>query len=106
MRTRILAMLAALSFCGLGLQAASSGGMKFARLSLSDAERELNNVSEFSTPAAMWIWSDKYVYMPGQQLTVRWTIKPNGDLYPYTLVAYRINNQTGEKTYLPSASTT
>jgi hypothetical protein len=102
MRTRILATLAALSILSLGLQAA--GGMKFARLSVSDAERALNNVSEFTSPAAMWIWSDKYVYTPGQQVTVRWTIKPNGDLYPYTLVAYRINNQTGAKTYLPSGS--
>jgi hypothetical protein len=99
-------MLAALSFCGLGLQAASSGGMQFARVSLSDAERELNSVSEFSTPAAMWIWSDKYVYTPGEPVTVRWTMKPNGDLYPYTLVAYRINNQTGEKTFLPSGAST
>ncbi|MEX2300443.1 MAG: hypothetical protein WD733_05870 [Bryobacterales bacterium] len=104
MRTRILATLAALSILSLGLQAA--GGMKFARLSVSDAERALNNVSEFTSPAAMWIWSDKYVYTPGQQVTVRWTIKPNGDLYPYTLVAYRINNQTGVKTYLPSGSAT
>src|SRR3970040_2376861 len=104
MRTRILAMLAALSLCSLGLQAAGSGGMQFARVSLSDAERELNSVSEFSTPAAMWIWSDKYVYRRGEPVTVRWTMKPNGDLYPYTLVAYRINNQTGEKTFLPSGS--
>jgi hypothetical protein len=53
----------------------------------------------------MWIWSDKYVYQPGQPLTLRWTVKPNGDLIPYTIVAYRQNNQTGEKFYLPNGTT-
>ena len=32
------------------------------------------------TNAAMWIWSDKYVYQAGQSLTLKWTVKPNGDL--------------------------
>ncbi|MBS1876772.1 MAG: hypothetical protein JSU00_26395 [Acidobacteria bacterium] len=50
---------------------------------------------------AMWIWSDKYTYQPGQAVTLKWTIKTNGDLYPYTVFVYRQNNQTGKKTFLP-----
>ena len=53
---------------------------------------------------AMWIWSDKYVYRPGEQLTLKWTVKTNGDLYPYTTYTYRQNNQTGAKIYLPSGT--
>jgi hypothetical protein len=102
MRTRILATLAALSLSCLSLQAASSGGMRFNRMSVSDAERQISSVSEFTTPAALWVWSDKYVYQPGQPITIRWTLKPNGDLYPYTIVAFRINNQTGVKSFLPT----
>lgn len=54
-----------------------------------------------STNAAMWIWSDKNVYSPGDSLTLRGTLKPNGDTSNYTIVAYRQNNQTGKKTFLP-----
>lgn len=50
---------------------------------------------------SMWIWSDKYVYQAGQNLTLKWTVKTNGDLYPYTIFVYRQNNQTGKKTYFP-----
>jgi hypothetical protein len=50
---------------------------------------------------SMWIWSDKYIYQAGQSLTLKWTVKTNGDLYPYTVFVYRQNNQTGKKTYLP-----
>jgi hypothetical protein len=53
---------------------------------------------------SMWIWSDKYVYQPGQSLTLRWTVKTNNDLYPYTVFVYRQDNQTGVKTYYPSLS--
>src|SRR5215475_9009524 len=53
---------------------------------------------------SMWIWSDKYTYQAGQSLTLKWTIKSNGDLYPYTVFVYRQNNQTGKKTYLPGGS--
>ncbi len=51
---------------------------------------------------AMYIWSDKYVYQPGERLTMRWTIKANGDTSPYTIVAYRQNNQNGKKFYVPA----
>ena len=54
---------------------------------------------------SMFIWSDKYTYQAGQALTLRWTVNTNGDLYPYTVFAYRQNNQTGAKTYLPGGTT-
>ena len=53
------------------------------------------------TKLSMWIWSDKYTYQAGQSLTLKWTVKTNGDLYPYTVFVYRQNNQTGKKTYFP-----
>src|SRR5215475_13413150 len=53
---------------------------------------------------SMYIWSDKYVYRQGDNLTLRWTVKTNGDLYPYTVFVYRQNNQTGKKTYLPGGT--
>jgi hypothetical protein len=62
-------------------------------------------VGEYTSSAAMWVWTDKLVYQPGEQITVRWTVKPNNDFYPYTMVAYRQNNQTGVRTYLPSNTT-
>src|SRR6266481_4640831 len=53
---------------------------------------------------SMWIWSDKYVYQAGQSLTLKWTVKANGDLYPYTVFVYRQNNQTGKKSYFPGGT--
>jgi hypothetical protein len=55
---------------------------------------------------SMWIWSDKYVYKAGDALTLRWTVKTNNDLYPYTVFAYRQNNQNGKKLYYPGATET
>ncbi|MBL8232580.1 MAG: hypothetical protein JNL98_29045, partial [Bryobacterales bacterium] len=55
---------------------------------------------------AMYLWSDKYVYQPGQPLTLKWTVKTNGDTYPYSIVAYRQNNQNGRKFYIPSGTET
>ena len=53
---------------------------------------------------SMTIWPDKYTYRAGETLTLKWTVKTNGDLYPYTLYAYRQNNQTGKKIYLPAGT--
>jgi hypothetical protein len=92
----------------LSLQAADRsrrGRAEFPAVSLEEARRELPAGSVISTPAAMWVWSDKYVYSAGQPLTIRWTVKPNNDPYPYTIVAYLQNNQTGVKTYLPGGAT-
>ncbi len=99
---KILVLTAALC---LGLQAADKGAkLRFASVSPTDAVKELSGFEQLNTPAAMWLWSDKYVYEPGEQLTLRWTSKPNGDLIPHTIVAYRQNNQTGQKFYLPAGT--
>src|SRR5262249_40850542 len=55
---------------------------------------------------SMWIWSDKYTYKPGDPVTLRWTVKANGDDYPYTVFVYRQNNQTGKKFYMPGRTET
>ena len=55
---------------------------------------------------SMYSWSNKYVYRAGDALTLKWTVKTNGDLYPYTTFVYRQNNQTGVKTYLPGNTET
>jgi hypothetical protein len=57
-----------------------------------------------ATPATAWIWSDKNTYRPGEPLTLRGTLNPNGDTNSYTIVAYRVNNQTGQKFYLPAGT--
>jgi hypothetical protein len=88
---------------GLSLQGLYGAGPAsgFERLSFSEAQRELTGSLQLESNAAVWVWTDKQVYSPGDPLTVRWTIKRNNDLYPYTVVAYRQNNQTGVKSYLP-----
>jgi hypothetical protein len=53
---------------------------------------------------SMSVWSDKYTYRAGETLTLKWTVKTNGDLYPYTMFAYRQNNQNGKKFYLPAGT--
>ena len=107
MRQRTTFILLALSLIqALTLSAADRSRVhraraEFVTVSLSEAARELPAGSVINTPLAMWTWSDKQVYMPGENLTIRWTVRPNGDIYPYTIVAYVQNNQTGVKTYLP-----
>lgn len=70
------------------------------------APKEANSFNAPVSRVSMYIWSDKYTYEVGQPLTVRWTVKPNNDLYPYTIFAYTVNNQTGRKTYLPGGTQT
>lgn len=72
----------------------------------AEAASEAAALRQDGASAAMWIWSDKYVYRPGETLTLRGTLKPNGDLYPYTILAYRLNNQTGVRTFLPAGNAT
>jgi hypothetical protein len=55
------------------------------------------------TPASLFIWTEKYVYTPGESITVRLTARANGDANPYTVVIYRQNNQTGAKAYMSAA---
>ena len=103
MRLRILLALMQLSLLCTGLFA-GNGRTRFTTVSYRQAQQEAAALAQTDTTAAMYIWADKYVYQSGESLTLRWTLKPNNDLYPYTLVAYRINNQTGEKTYLPNGT--
>lgn len=86
--------------------AAAPSQLIFQTMSSEDAERALSGTTQMETSAAAWIWTDKVVYQANEALTLRWTIKPNNDLYPYTIVAYRQNNQTGSKTYFPGNSET
>lgn len=97
-------MLLAVAGACTALQAASEATARWVDVSHAVAEREVTGLVQQGTSAAMWIWSDRYVYRPGEPLTLRWTVKPNNDLYPYTIVAYRINNQTGARTFLPNAT--
>ncbi len=85
------------------LQAASTGKTAIRRISAQDAQLMERTAGALATQsvASMWIWADKYVYQPGEQLTLRWTSKPNADLFPVTIVAYRQNNQSAAKFYVP-----
>ena len=95
-------MLAASMLAAISLTAAESGkGFRAASLARGDREA----LGDYTSSAAMWIWTDKNVYEVGQSLTLRWTVKANNDFYPYTIVAYRQNNQTGVKSYLPGNTT-
>ncbi len=80
----------------------------------AEAERELAGVSQIDSSASMWVWATNnnlrtgepdYLFRSGDGITIRGTLKPNSDIYPYTVVAYRQNNQTGVKTYLPGNTT-
>lgn len=85
------------SVCAICLLAAASAAA-------SSEQRLASPYGETRSKISMWIWSDKYLYQPGESLTLRWTVKPNGDEYPYTVLLYRQNNQTGVKTYLPGGT--
>ena len=54
---------------------------------------------------SLWIWTDKYTYMPGEQMTVRGSYRVNQDAQIYTVFAYIINNQTGVRTYFAGSRT-
>jgi hypothetical protein len=103
---RLCFLFVLLTVCGAGLIGAEGDKTRFVTVSKADAERAIGAFSQQSTSAAMYIWADRYVYRPGESLTLRWTVKPNSDIDPYTLVAYRINNQTGVRTYLPNGDST
>ncbi|MBY0503839.1 MAG: hypothetical protein K2X03_08010 [Bryobacteraceae bacterium] len=91
-----------LCFCfAASLLAATVGLAQDAPKSLDKAAAAYNGPR---SKVSMFIWSDKYVYRPGESLTLRWTVRTNGDLYPYTVFAYRQNNQTGVQTFLPAGT--
>ncbi len=103
-----------LATAALGLAATTafaadkSSGFQF--MSASQAERELAGLNQIDSAASLYIWAtngnrraneSEYVYRAGDQLSVRATLNPNADIQPYTVVAYRQNNQNGRKFYLP-----
>lgn len=92
----------ALVLCGTVLGAGKQNQL-FQTVHRADAERFAGTLG-YETSAAGWIWTDKYVYQPGEQLTLRTTLRPNNDVYPYTVFAYRVNNQTGAKSFLPGGT--
>lgn len=97
---RVLPLLMAACLPSIGANASA----KLATINAADAARLAADYVSPSSGVAMWIWSDKYVYEPGQSLTLRWTVKANDDLYPYTIVAFRQNNQNGRRYYLPAGN--
>ena len=40
---------------------------------------DVSEITAQDTDAALWIWADKYVYTPGETLTLQATLKTNGD---------------------------
>lgn len=90
--------------CPAGLAQRQRG---FQFLERTEAEQISALAAEFTeSSSGIWTWTDQIAYQAGAPVTVRWTVKPNNDLYPYTLIAYRQNNQTGAKTYFPNNTTT
>lgn len=59
-------------------------------------------LSSYETGIAAWMWTDKIWYGFAERLTLRYTVKTYGETYPFTLVAYLQNNQTGVKRYFPA----
>jgi hypothetical protein len=47
------------------------------------------------------MWTDKIWYGVNEDIELKLTVKTYGEKYPFTLVAYLQNNQTGAKKYLP-----
>ncbi len=79
-------------------------GLAMAQDKVAASQREAQIYNGPRVAASMFIWSDKYTYTAGQALTLKWTVKTNNDLYPYTTFVYRQNNQTGAKTYYPAGT--
>jgi len=90
-----------LSLLAVGL---SIVGSLFAQTDKFSASRSAEIYAGPTVGTSMYIWSDKYTYTAGQSLQLKWTVKPNNDLYPYTMFVYRQNNQTGVKNYFPGNS--
>lgn len=112
MRKTLLTIISSglLALSAYGADAKLSGG-DF--MTLSEAERQLAGVNQLDTKASMWVWATNnnrragepdYLFRAGDNITVRMTLKPNDDIYPYTVIAYRQNNQNGRRFYLPGNS--
>lgn len=83
-----------------------AGVALFGALAMNAAPKERALGTSPEVKATAWIWAEKYVYRAGESLTLRGTIRPNGDEGVYTIVAYRVNNQTGARTFLPGGNAT
>lgn len=85
-----------------GLVCASAWGQapQFEFVRAAEAARSTNPFASYESGASAWMWTDKMAYQPGQQLKLWWTVRAFDDTNPYTVVAYRINNQTGAKTFV------
>jgi len=94
---RVKLLLAAVALAATCAQAQSG----FTTLSASEVEHYITSYNGPQTRVAGWIYTDKYVYRPGDTITLKLTLKPNNDLYPYVAIAYRQDNQSGNKIYLP-----
>ncbi|QOY88553.1 hypothetical protein [Paludibaculum fermentans] len=94
--------LLVLTAAAAALQAGSLGS--FTRVDRATAAAQAASTNSPSAAAVehsnvtLYVWADKYVYQPGEALTLKMTVKTN-DPYPYTIVAFRQNNQTGKKTF-------
>ncbi len=91
----------ALTILTLGLCAA---GFLSAQKGSDSREAQIYNGPRVGV--SMYIWTERYTYKPNETATLRWTVKTNNDLYPYTVFVYRQNNQTGAKTYYPTGDAT
>lgn len=102
------AILIALALASTMVQAGSFEGLSPVSRSVAARQAGSTGFSADANPdhtnATLYIWTDKYVYQPGEALTLRNTVKTN-DPYPYTIVMYRQNNQTGKKVYLAANKT-
>ncbi len=102
----MLTKMATMLGLGVLLTAPAWAGSTNIRRASTAEVKSAANFDSYETGTAAWIWSDKYVYQPGEQLTLKWSVRTYGEYFPFTLVVYRQNNQTGEKVYYPKGTTT
>ncbi len=86
----LVTALSSISYAGEPLRAASP-----------ELVERAAGLTSYETGIAAWMWTDKVWYGFTERLTLRWSAKTYGEWYPFTLVAYLQNNQTGTKTYFP-----
>lgn len=79
--------------------------LSYAGQPLAGADRALLEkaaaMTSYETGIAAWMWTDKIWYGVNEEIRLTMTLKTYGEKYPFTLVAYLQNNQTGERQYLP-----
>jgi hypothetical protein len=97
MRNSILMAAAA---AGLVCASAWAQAPRFEFVRAAEAARSTNPFASYESGASAWLWTDKMSYKPGDGLKLWWTVRAFGDANPYTVVAYRINNQTGAKVFV------